>query len=82
MNFLPLTAKSGCTANKHVNWNPGSTGNTEQNLHVYQKQNSVVTETSQANFASADLMLIHVDLLAGRALKPRNCVYVQFLNVV
>lgn len=66
---------------KDVNQNSGSTGNTEQSLHVYQKMNSMVTETSQANVASADLMLIHVDLLAVRALKSWNDAYLQCLNV-
>lgn len=70
MNFLPLTAKTGELLMKmFVNQNPVSTGNTEQNHHVYQKRNSIVTENSQANFASAALTPIHVDLLAGRALK-------------
>lgn len=55
---------------------------TEKNLHVYKKMNSIVTENSQANFASPDLTLIHVDLLAGRALKTGNDAYAQCLNVV
>lgn len=39
------------------------------------------TETSQANFASADLMLIHMGRLAGRALKSWNDAYVQSFSV-
>lgn len=53
-----------------------------KNLHVYQKINSIVTETPQASFTSADLTLTHVGLLAGRALKSWNDAYVQYLNVV
>lgn len=73
LNLLPLTAKSGWTANKDVNQNPSSTGITGQNLHVYQKTNSIVTVTSQANFTSGDLTLTHVDLLAGRVMEWCIC---------
>lgn len=39
--FILLTTKSGWTANKDTNQNLNSSGNTEQNLHVYQKINSM-----------------------------------------
>ncbi|KQK74711.1 hypothetical protein AAES_169272 [Amazona aestiva] len=66
---------------KDVNQNSGSTGNTEQSLNVYHAMNNTVTETSQANVAFADLMLIHVDPLAVRTLKSWNDAYLQCLNV-
>lgn len=48
LNLLPLTAKSGWTANKDVNQNPSSTGITGQNLHVYQKNK----QYSDSDFSS------------------------------
>lgn len=39
--FILLTTKNGWTANKDANQNLNSSGNTEQNLHVYQKINSM-----------------------------------------
>lgn len=63
--FIRLAAKSGWTANKNADQNLDSSGNTEQNLHVYQKS----AKTSQAKFVSDYVILIHVYLLSGRALK-------------
>lgn len=69
--FIFLTAKSGWTANKDASQNLNSSGNTEQNLHVYQKFNSM-TKNSQANFVSGYLLLIQVCLLSIRSLMLKN----------
>lgn len=55
-----------------VNQIPGSTGNIEQSLCACKRWNNVVTGNSQTSFTFADVRLIHMGLLAGRALKSRK----------
>lgn len=82
---LSLTAKKEELLLKpliSVNQISGPTGNIEQSLCAYKRWNNVVTENSQTSFTAAGVRLIHMGLLAGRALKSQKDSYVQFLSML